>query len=425
VLCRDADGGDGGVARAGTPNLPTNTGAANVTPTHNPRGGAGRARTSDVVEVANEDVEISEDMNVDRMPDPFPQSAHVGDENVIYSQMELLDTDRQFRYAFVSNIVSIIGPIAKIYYSNDVLNATALHDAMEAAPADKKLFYEIAYYVYTNVDQKFDIKGQKGKKSFLEYYASQNNAWKAEWLYVMIFLMRQQQWSKDSFDKNKQYIHDLWKQTSTETIAENIIEDFETLLLTADNWIRDIIRQEPPASTAKKARVVDRRAINLMDLIEENNLDYFIQFKNGIDNVSRHFEVLYQAENGKNPNRKAIFEQEFLKKPLTMRLYPLAKSMFEKSNFRFKLRYPLKLIQWQYWIMRAIASMQNEFNETELWYGYLDQASKIETNKKNSGHYKTDSADFPLKADFDSLEDDITHNAIESLSTRIDRLNDW
>jgi hypothetical protein len=426
VLCRGAGGGNGGVGRVpGTPDQLTDT-----------------AGSKDSPETLRREVSLDADMSEpmlheDSMPDPFPQNAHVGIENVIYSQMELIDTDRQFRYAFVESIVDVIRKIRDQYSDANILQASKLNDAIAALPDDNderhdKLVHQIAYYVYTNLDRKFDIAGHKDKVSFLYHYESQKLPQLAEFLYVMIFLMRAQQCSEFRFMTYKKYLHDLWvehmKQATAKPTSEALLAEFERVLLTADDWINDIIQKEPAEKSTKKLKVAkpDRLTITLMDMINENKFTNFTQFAQGVLNVSLHFIVLYAKETGKKDSTKAVYIDALASKPNTLRLYVRVKEMFQKSNFRFKQRYPAKLIQWQYWIMRVITIFQNDNNEADLWYGYLQQAKQIVTDTEVSGHFKPSAYNFPLGADFDSLEPDVnTQNTAESLSSRIDLLNDW
>ena len=192
-------------------------------------------------------------------------------------------------------------------------------------------------------------------------------------------------------------------------------------------WISDIIQKEPAESSTKRQKTAkpDRSGVSVVAMIQENNFGNFMQFIEGISKVAKHFQALYGVENGTKESLKATYLEALASKELTKQLYPRAKRMFELSNFRFKQQYPVLLIQWAYWVVRAIKSLQAE-GDAQVWYGYLNQANGIVTNPNTRGHYKTSESNFPLQADFDSFEPEaITHNAMQSLSSRIDRLNDW
>jgi hypothetical protein len=246
----------------------------------------------------------------------------------------------------------------------------------------------------------------------------------------MIFLMRQQQWFPDEFNAYKEYTHAAWlehkKSADVKPVSENVLGNFERLLSTTDDWINDIIQKGPVTeSSSKRAKVVksDRHKITLVDMIQENQFTNFTQFVEGIADVSEHFKVLYKQETGRH---KALYLENLAQKPLTSQLYPYVKLLFEKSSFRFRQHYPYKSRQWQYWVMRAIISLQIDEATTKQWYEYLDNAQKIETDTSQLGHYIPKNANFPLGADFDFSEPAVlTQNATESLSARIDRLNDW
>ncbi len=373
-------------------------------------------------------------LHEDSMSDPFPQGTHVGVENVIYSQMELIDKDRQFRYAFVESILIPIRRVRDEFSKGGIFEVEALKDKILKMPADtatdqSKLVNEIAMYVYTNLQQKFKIAGHTDKLSFLDYYTQMQSPEFAEYLYVMIFLMRQQQWLTDKFDAYKEYTRARWIQhqqsTSAQPVSEDVLGNFERVLETADEWINDIIQKEPIESSAKRAKVVkpDRHAIGFADMLNENDFTIFTQYSKGIMHVSAHFQICHQNETTK---KKTSFEEALAQKPLTSQLYPVVKQMFKMSNFRFRQHYPLTLRQWQYWVIRAIISLQVDTASQEQWYGYLDHAQKIETDTSKTGHYKIRNANFPLGADFDFSEPAVlTQDATESLSARIDRLNDW
>jgi hypothetical protein len=403
VLCRGAGGGNGGVGRVpGTPDQLTDTAGSKDSP-------------DSLRPLLSNDADMSEPMlHEDSMQDPFPQNAHENDENVIYSRMELLDTDRQFRYVLVESAVKYIHEIFKTYSVSDKLRRSLLEQSIQDMNDDYiKALHQMALYVYTNLNTKFAMKGQTEKMSYVEYYTLSGQADRAEWLYVMIFMMRQQQWSQDKFNAYKKSVHDSWeeymKKPDATAIGEDVLADFENVLLTGDEWINDIIQKEPVAESAtKKQRVAkpDRHAIRLLDMIEENKWTDFKPYLQGIEKVSEHFQALYAVEKGTSESMKGKYAEALALKELTNQLYPRTRQMFEMSNFRFKHQYPKKWLQWQYWILRAIMILQVE-GDTQVWYGYLNHANGIVTDRDNPVHLKPSSAEFPLQADFDSLEPDV------------------
>ena len=353
-------------------------------------------------------------MQVDAMPDPFPRAAHIGDENVIYLQTELLDTNRQFRYAFVQNIVEKCQGICAQYASNDQFQDMKINEAIKTMEDGYlKFLHQVTHYVYTNWNQKFQMKGASEKKSFREYYAS--TPWKAEYFYVMIFLMRQQQWSQDAYKIYKDQTYAAWVQQGQTQVSEETLGDFESVLFTADVWISNIISNEPVESTSKRQKVQnpDRRSITALDMMQENNFMNFEKYISGIQKISQHFQNLYNAERSINESMQQLWQKELQVKPFTMKLYTRVKTTLELSNARFKKRYPVTNVKWVYWILRAINNFSNEEGTTQDWMKYLQDAGQISNN------HKPTQATFPLGADFD------THNAVDSLAARLDRLNDW
>lgn len=411
MLCRHAGGGNANVNAPATPDDRTSAADANGTPSPSRR----QVVATDAAD------EASEAMDSETMPDPFPQGAHVGDENVIYLQTELIDTNRQFRYSFVQSVKDAIHKIAQKYLSDGEFQAEQIKlDMQSMSGGYQKFLHEVALYVYTNWNQKYQMKGNSQKVSFREYYGMESP--KTEFFYVMIFLMRQQQWSQEEYDIYKAQCFTAWEQVGKPEMTEEVLQEFENVLVTADEWIANIISKEPTESTAKKQRVAkpDRIRISLIDVIEENKFTVFQNYTTGVQKVTEHFRSLFSTENSNDDTRKKIWSDQLAIKPFTMKLYTRVKEMFQLSNFRFKKRYPSKDIQWGYWILRAITNFSNEEGTSQVWIKYLQDAGEIPRVRK--ANY----ASFPLGQDFDSFEPEaITHNAMQSLSARIDRLNDW
>ena len=186
-----------------------------------------------------------------------------------------------------------------------------------------KFLHQVTHYVYTNWNQKFQMKGASEKKSFREYYAS--TSWKVEYFYVMIFLMRQQQWSQEQDKIFRDECFTAWEQAGKPEMTEEVLIEFEEVLVTADEWIGHIISKEPGESSAKKTKKVDRSKMKLYDVLTENNFMNFQQFSAGIFNLCTHFKAFYAIDRGGNETEKQRWLSELSKKPLTMKLYPRVK----------------------------------------------------------------------------------------------------
>ncbi len=361
----------------------------------------------------------------DAMPDPFPENEHAGAEVVIYSNMQLLNCDNnQFKYFFVNYVCTKTNEILTSCSPDGIYDETLLLQALASSEGLDKCYYQIAYYYSRNKNTKYVFGNEK--LTWLQYYTRQGVAWKAIYLYVMIFLLKQQQWSNNVYELFKNSIHEIWIQNeSSQNLAT--LADFEGLLIEADKQSGIITEKERKSqeSNSKKRgidEVDDRTTMTVVQLIQENpQFSNFAVNAEGVQNLAEYFANAYAKINTE-------VSQEWFgilnKKSKTQTLFSGVLPFFERSTCRFRLLYPTKSTQMAYWIMYYIKSSQSP----DSWVELLNKAEKATTGSRQGMARRTDEPRFAnrLTADFDCCEsDDIANNGIHTLSTRIDRLLDW
>jgi hypothetical protein len=419
VLCRGASGGNGRGDRDGTPNLLTDPAGAKDTPDRQ-----------------------SARVNADVVSDPFADTnTHVGTEFMVVSNLDLLDRDHAFRLFFVDRVVNFVQRIRE-QSSNDQGSTGSTIDwdkfahLQQNSPFDNR-FFEIAKWVFENEHGVYLHPGSVQASTYAKYFDQDYpNRGLDQYFYVVYFLARLQQYSNSSFEEFKQLARLIWQvqqQPYTPGIEmvlfDKVLEEVDQQQLESDaaakkmNARLDLKRK----TEAEEAEEHASKAESINELINENvDFKRYETMVEGLTAVTRHTFAVYSRLNNlstvTDEVRVVEWRVELDKKSITKKLYEKTEKLMISARPNFKQLHPKKMVQWRYWTMRAINDLTTaeEGSNYKAWSDYIANAALLGTT------HKVMSSDFPLQSNLQSFHaDDITHNAVESLSTRIDLLNDW